>query len=101
LQIETGQLMKGLHDLRKLFLKLPQRVQDSIEQRFNANVIPREYDLSKATDDAKKVTEARPKNFREALKVGASAFVEYRYLYESAGNANFYGLFELPPILRT
>ncbi len=101
IHIETGKLKKSQHNLRKLFGKLREETQQEIEKQFNALPInTTEYDLSNAPKEAREATESRPRNFRDALKTGAEAFVEWRYLYETDGTSNPYGLFALPWILR-
>ncbi len=103
LHIETGQLFKSQHNLRKLFLKLNEQTQTEIERRFDAEMAKQKpYDYSDAPDPelAKKISAMRPMTLRAALKEGADAFIEWRYLYETAGDSSVFNLFALPPILR-
>jgi hypothetical protein len=102
IQIETQMVVRKEHNLRTLFSKLPNNTQEEIEKRFvewqgtepqNVYVMMAK-ELQEAADN-------RPKTFREALKAGANAFVEWRYLYESNETGNAFGLFPLPSILRS
>jgi len=90
--LETGQLMKGEHNLRKLFSKLPDDTQQRVERTFNAITAPRFQN----SDDF--YGARQPKSFRDALKHGAEAFINWRYIYE-ANQTDFFALFSLPKIL--
>ena len=107
IHIETGQLIKKLHNLKQLFAMLPDATKATIQNRFDAQLAKQpDYDNSVAPDDAsrqmaREAAEKRSKNLIDALRRGAEAFVEWRYLYENDGKGNPFGLFPLPPILRT
>lgn len=102
IHIETNQLIKNEHNLRKLFSKLRDETQGEVEAAFNAILDQHPgYDLSKASEEMKAAAAKRSKNLREVLKTCENAFVEWRYLYEEDDDAvNAFGLFPLPPILR-
>ena len=94
--LETGQLMKAQHNLRKLFSKLRGKTQNAIETQFNE-------EMAKAPAigaEAKTQLGGKepPRTLREALKEGGEAFIKWRYMYEN-DNLQFFGLFPLPPIL--
>jgi hypothetical protein len=64
------------------------------------------YDYSNAPTEVKEmacaVAEKMPKNLTEALKKGAEAFVEWRYLYENDSETGKpFSLFPFPSILRS
>jgi hypothetical protein len=100
IQIETGQLIKDEHNLHALFRKLRAETQQEIEDPFNAELAKQpKHDMNQADPEIQKAVADRPTTFRQALKVGGKAFVEWRYLYESENTAPF-GLFPLPHILR-
>ena len=101
IRVDTGQIVKAEHDLRKLFLKLPPNTQAEIETPFNAQMAKNPiFDLSKISKEAAAVIAMRPKTLRDALTKGRTAFVEWRYLYEDEGALRTFDLFGLPPILR-
>ena len=94
--LETGQLMKEQHNLRKLFLRLHSSTQNTIETEFDT-------ELAKApelSEEAKAHLKGRtpPKTLREALAEGGDAFIKWRYIYED-DNHDFFALFPLPKIL--
>jgi hypothetical protein len=94
--IETGQLMKDQHNLRKLFLKLREDTQKTIENHFDE-------EMAKAPDiseEAKARLGGRipPTTLREALVQGGDAFIKWRYIYEDT-NLQFFALFPLPKFL--
>lgn len=94
--LETGQLVKSQHNLRKLFSKLRGKTQNAIETQFNEEMAkaPAIGAEAKTQLGGKKP----PRTLREALKEGAEAFVTWRYVYEN-DNLQFFGLFPLPQIL--
>jgi hypothetical protein len=98
IHLETGQLIKSEHNLRKLFARLTKETQKEIEAQFNAGQKSPDYDLSNAPEHIKTMNAKLPKNLQEALKVGGDAFIEWRYLYENA-DGNPFSLFALPSIL--
>jgi len=101
LQVETKQVVKEGHNLQKLFLMLPEQIRQEIEIVFNAVMAKAPaVDLSSLPKDAQTAAAKQPKNLLDALKAGGNAFVEWRYLYEFDENANAFGLFPLPEILR-
>jgi hypothetical protein len=106
IHLETGQLFKDEHDLKKLFSKLSAGTQASIETKFDAAFKLPDYDLSKVPEHMRESAEQaiamQPKNLREALKAGGSAFVRWRYLYEdeTGKTSDIYSLFSRPGILR-
>ncbi len=101
IHVETGQLIKAEHNLQKLFSKLPEKTQTEIEKRFDAEISKGpEMDRSNASEELKEAARSRPASLRAALKEGADAFVEWRYLYEDNLSKNFFALFPLPAILR-
>ncbi len=100
IQIETGQMIKHEHNLYTLFRKLPGKTQQEIEELFNTELAKQvKHDVNRAPADAQKAIADRPTAFRQILRVGGQAFVEWRYLYETDNTAPF-GLFPLPEILR-
>lgn len=106
IHLETGQLVKNQHNLKKLFGMLRQETQEMIQARFDAALgKQKEYDYSNTPvelkEDAQAVAQNMPKNLKEALKKGAGAFVEWRYLYEDESESgNPFSLFYLPSLLR-
>src|SRR5689334_18678090 len=80
IHIETGRLNQSEHNLRKLFAKLSPATQAEIEEKFNAVMAKqKDYDVSNAPDpiQAAEAVRLNPKNFRDALKAGADAFVDW------------------------
>ena len=100
IQLETRQLIKDEHNLRTLFAKLPDKTKEDIEKRFNALMTEPEYDRSRMSKEMQEAISKRPKTFRDSLKAGGNAFVEWRYLYEAGEASNPFGLFNLPTVLR-
>ena len=101
IQIETQQVIRAEHDLKKLFSRLPAATQEEIEKPFNAEMSKAvSYDLSRVSKEEAEVIAKKSRNFREALAKGRDAFVKWRYLYEDENIFRSYDLFGLPPILR-
>jgi hypothetical protein len=101
IQITTGQSFFKQHDLKKLFLKLPEDVKAEIAKQFNALPQP-QYDMTNAPKEMQEAVAKRAKDFSEALKESARAFESWRYMYEfeKSDDLDAYSLFPLPPILR-
>jgi len=103
--IETGQLVKNQHNLKRLFAMVPKETQSIIQERFDAQLAKQPaYDSSGASEEHLKAMRAAeeklPKNLIEALRKGGDAFVQWRYLYEAGETMNAFALFPLPYILR-
>lgn len=107
IHIETGQLVKKQHNLKQLFALLPEAARLNIQQRFDSGMAKQPaYDYSGLPEEERKKYETiaanMPKNLIDALRKGADAFVEWRYLYEDeSGNGPPFSLFGLPHILRS
>jgi hypothetical protein len=81
------------------------KTQAAIEARFAVEYKPHKIDMSQVPEDMKAkaqlVAEILPKTLGQALKEGALAFVNWRYLYEDEREiGDSFSLFPLPPILR-
>jgi HEPN domain-containing protein len=105
IHLETGQIYKDEHNLRKLFFRLKGKTQDAIEAKFAVEYEPHKMDISQVPEHLKAkaqlAAEILPKTLREALKEGALAFITWRYLYEDEREiGDAFGLFPLPQILR-
>jgi hypothetical protein len=94
--LETGQLIKNQHDLRKLFLKLHEDTQKAIERNFDQEMAkaPEISEAAKVRTGGRKP----PRTLREALTQGGDAFIKWRYLYEDE-SLEFFALFPLPKFL--
>lgn len=94
--LETGQLMKDQHNLRKLFNKLHEDTKKTIENNFDKGM----SEAPEISEEAKAQVGGRtpPRTLWEALEQGGDAFVRWRYIYED-DNLKFFALFPLPKFL--
>jgi hypothetical protein len=95
--IETGEPAQG-HDLERLFLKLEPATRHEIDHLWDVDI--RAPLKQKVLDHARAMPEGRniKNDLRYALQLGADAFTEIRYHYET-GTSHFL-LNDLPKILR-
>lgn len=95
--LHTGAVPTDIHNLRKLFRKLPGTMQKAIEREWDSYIqLPKTQDALNNLDA--QYNRHFPRDLAWALDEGAQAFVKIRYLYEGV-SINFM-LTDLPKVIR-